>query len=61
MASECGIEFDEENTAVIDHLHYDQKDEGKHTLIVAEAENLIKAPMVVGESHCVGFYGFWIP
>ena len=49
LASECGIEFDEENTAVIDHLHYDVKDDGKHTLIVAEAQNLIKAPMIVGE------------
>jgi len=49
LASECGVEFDEENTAVIDHLHHDVKDEGMHTLIVAEADNLIKAPMIVGE------------
>lgn len=49
LASECGVEFDEENTAVIDHLHYDVKDEGKHTLIVAESTNLIKAPMIVGQ------------
>ena len=48
LASECGVEFDDENTAVIDHLHYDVKDEGKHTLIVAESENLIQAPMIVG-------------
>ena len=29
LASECGVEFDEENTAVIDHLNYDVADEGK--------------------------------
>jgi len=49
LASECGVEFDEEGTAVIDHLRYDAKDEGKHTLIVAESENLIQAPMIVGQ------------
>lgn len=49
LASECGVEFDEEGTAVIDHLNYDIKDEGKHTLIVGDNENLIKAPMLVGD------------
>ena len=29
LASECGVEFDEEKTAVIDHLNYDVSDEGK--------------------------------
>jgi oligosaccharyltransferase complex subunit beta len=29
LASECGVEFDEENTAVIDHLNYDVSDQGK--------------------------------
>ena len=29
LASECGVEFDEEGTSVIDHLNYDVKDEGK--------------------------------
>ena len=29
LASECGIEFDEEGTAVIDHLHHDIADEGQ--------------------------------
>ena len=28
LASECGVEFDEEGTAVIDHLHHDIADEG---------------------------------
>ena len=29
LATECGLEFDETNTAVIDHLNYDVSDEGK--------------------------------
>jgi oligosaccharyltransferase complex subunit beta len=49
LASECGVEFDEENTAVIDHLNYDMADEGKHTRLVANPGNLIDAKMIVGE------------
>ncbi|KAI0219947.1 Dolichyl-diphosphooligosaccharide--protein glycosyltransferase 48 kDa subunit [Lamellibrachia satsuma] len=49
LASECGVEFDEENTFVIDHLNYDVTDDGKHTLVVAEPSNLIQAPVIVGE------------
>ena len=37
IASECGFEVDEEGAAVIDHLNFDIKDAGQHTLIVAEA------------------------
>lgn len=29
LASECGVEFDEEGTSVIDHLNYDVSDQGK--------------------------------
>ena len=29
LATECGVEFDEEKTAVIDHLNYDVADQGK--------------------------------
>lgn len=29
LAMECGVEIDEENTSVIDHLNYDVNDEGK--------------------------------
>ncbi len=29
LASECGVEFDEEGTAIIDHLNYDVSDTGK--------------------------------
>ncbi|KAL8578270.1 hypothetical protein ACOMHN_005661 [Nucella lapillus] len=49
LATECGVEFDEEKTAVIDHLNYDVTDQGKHTLIVADPSNLIEAQMIVGK------------
>ncbi|CAL8363885.1 unnamed protein product [Lota lota] len=48
LGSECGIEFDEEKTAVIDHHNFDVSDPGEHTLIVADPENLLKAPTIVG-------------
>ncbi|XP_029292461.1 dolichyl-diphosphooligosaccharide--protein glycosyltransferase 48 kDa subunit [Cottoperca gobio] len=48
LGSECGIEFDEEKTAIIDHHNYDVSDSGEHTLIVADPENLMKAPTIVG-------------
>ncbi|CAB1427274.1 unnamed protein product [Pleuronectes platessa] len=49
LGSECGIEFDEEKTSVIDHHNYDASDPGEHTLIVASPENLLKAPTIVGK------------
>lgn len=49
LASECGVEIDEEGASVIDHLNYDISDQGKHTLIIAEPENLINAPVIVGD------------
>ena len=53
IAAECGFEADEENTAVIDHLNFDQNldSSGKHTVIVADPENLIKAEAVVGKNN----------
>jgi len=48
LASECGIEFDEGKTSVIDHLNYDVSDPGRHTLIVADPQNLIASPTMVG-------------
>jgi len=50
IASECGFEADEEGATVIDHLNFDDKDAGYHTLVVADAANLIKAPKIVGTS-----------
>jgi len=49
LGSECGIEFDEEKTEVIDHHNYDKKDEGKHTLIIADSGNIAKIPVMVGK------------
>ncbi|XP_064610826.1 LOW QUALITY PROTEIN: dolichyl-diphosphooligosaccharide--protein glycosyltransferase 48 kDa subunit-like [Liolophura sinensis] len=51
LASECGVEFDDENTAVIDHLNYDVGDQGKHTLIVADSKNLMDAPKIIGSKN----------
>merc|ERR1712055_145114 len=48
IASEVGFEADEEGTAVIDHLNYDNKDDGKHTLVIADTKNLIKSDKITG-------------
>jgi oligosaccharyltransferase complex subunit beta len=48
IASECGFEVDEEGTAVIDHHHFDAKDEGRHTLIAVDAAQLIKSELMTG-------------
>ena len=51
IASECGFEADEEGNSVIDHLNFDEeKDEGKHTSLVVDSANLIKAVPVVGRA-----------
>uniref|UniRef100_A0A915KRS0 Dolichyl-diphosphooligosaccharide--protein glycosyltransferase 48 kDa subunit n=1 Tax=Romanomermis culicivorax TaxID=13658 RepID=A0A915KRS0_ROMCU len=50
LANEVNFEFDEEQTYVIDHMHYDvSSDEGHHTTIVAEPNQLIPAKYIVGE------------
>ncbi|KAK1118261.1 Dolichyl-diphosphooligosaccharide--protein glycosyltransferase 48 kDa subunit [Melipona bicolor] len=51
LASECGFEIDEEDSAVIDHLNYDVSDNGYHTKIVADSVNLIDAPAIVGNKN----------
>ncbi|XP_011164882.1 dolichyl-diphosphooligosaccharide--protein glycosyltransferase 48 kDa subunit [Solenopsis invicta] len=48
LASECGLEVDEEGSTVIDHMNYDVSDSGQHTTIVADPANLIDAPVIVG-------------
>jgi len=48
FASEVGFEADEEGTSVIDHLSYDTKDTGSHTLVVASPEQAIKCERMVG-------------
>ena len=49
LAAENGFEIDEESTAVIDHLNFDAKDDGSHTLIVTDSDNLLDAPLIVGD------------
>ena len=48
LGMEVGIELDERGTAVIDHLNYDVKDRGEHTLLVVESDSLLEAEVVVG-------------
>ncbi|KER22702.1 hypothetical protein T265_09263 [Opisthorchis viverrini] len=51
LGGECGIEFDEEHTAVIDHHHYDIKDDSSHTYLVVPHDNQLKVPVITGESE----------
>lgn len=48
LGMEVGIELDERGTAVIDHLNYDVKDRGDHTLLVVEPCSVIDAETIVG-------------
>ena len=49
LGMEVGIELDERGTSVIDHLNYDIKDRGDHTLLVVDPTSLLDAETVVGE------------
>jgi len=49
LATECGVEYDEERTAVIDHHNVDVSDKGSHTKLVVDNANLIKAEIIVGQ------------
>ena len=49
VASEVGVELDEDGTNVIDHLNFDVKDSGHHTLVVADPANLINSDRIVGK------------
>lgn len=51
LASECGMEVDEEGSYVIDHLNYDISDDGQHTTIIATPGNLLEAAIVVGSEN----------
>ncbi|VDN07648.1 unnamed protein product [Thelazia callipaeda] len=52
LAAENGFEFDEDRTAVIDHLNYDSVlDLGDHTTIVADPSNLISAQIIIDKSQ----------
>ena len=49
LGMEVGLELDERGTSVIDHLNYDVKDQGDHTLIVVDPANVIDADLIVGK------------
>nr|CAH8823846.1 unnamed protein product [Trichobilharzia regenti] len=48
LGSQCGVEFDEENTFVIDHFNYDKRDNGLHSLLSVPVSNLIKSDVITG-------------
>lgn len=47
--SKWTFQVDEEGAFVIDHLNYDITDEGQHTKLVIASDNLIDAPVIVGQ------------
>ncbi|XP_076049228.1 dolichyl-diphosphooligosaccharide--protein glycosyltransferase non-catalytic subunit Ost48 [Oratosquilla oratoria] len=51
LATEVGVEMDEEGAAVIDHLHYDAADSGLHTLVAAPSDGLIDSVVMVGHKQ----------
>lgn len=51
LAAENGFEFDEADTAVIDHFNYDSGlDKGDHTTLVASADQLVKSSLIAGDA-----------
>ncbi|CAF3234871.1 unnamed protein product [Rotaria sp. Silwood2] len=50
FASECGIEFADDKSSVIDHINFDINDDGQHTLIVASPNNLLSSELIVGQT-----------
>jgi oligosaccharyltransferase complex subunit beta len=50
IAGECGIEFSDEGTYVIDRFNSDVNDDGLNTLIVSDTENLLNNKLIVGNS-----------
>ena len=48
LGTEVGLELDERDTAVIDHLNYDVKDKGDHSLLVVDPGNVLDAELIVG-------------
>lgn len=49
IAGECGVEFSDEDTFVIDRFNVDVNDDGRGTLIVSDVENLINNKIIVGD------------
>ena len=49
FAMEVGIEPDERDTSVIDHMNYDIRDRGEHTRLVVDQSNIISSSLIVGD------------
>lgn len=49
IAGECGVEFSDEDSFVIDRFNADVNDEGHSTLIVTDVDYLINNKLIVGE------------
>jgi len=45
---ECGVEFDEDKAVVLDHAHYDDKDDSDHTLV--HATSFVKSDVILGSA-----------
>ena len=48
LGMEVGLELDERDTSVIDHLNHDIMDDGDHSLLVIDPGNVIDADLIVG-------------
>lgn len=51
LAIECGLEISEEKAIAIDHFNFDVNDNGVHSLLVLNKENLISAKTMVGNKN----------
>jgi oligosaccharyltransferase complex subunit beta len=46
---ECGVEFEEAGTFVIDHLNFDVSDEGAHSRLTLDKSQVLKNELLVGK------------
>jgi oligosaccharyltransferase complex subunit beta len=50
IAGECGVEFSDEDTFVIDRFNTDSNDDGMNTLIAVSTDDLINNQIIVGNA-----------
>lgn len=55
LGREVGLELDERDTSVIDHLNYDVRDAGKHNLLVVDPKNVIDAELIAGGKRTIPY------
>ncbi len=55
LGREVGLELDERDTAVIDHINYDIGDRGDHTLMVVDPNNVLNAELIVGAKRATPY------